>query len=95
MNEADVALNRYLQEIGSIRLLTAEREVALLRRIQKGDSTARERMIQANLRLVVVIAQDYVNLDLPLFDLMSEGNKSGASANSAALARRFSTLGFR
>jgi RNA polymerase primary sigma factor len=74
MNEADVALNRYLQEIGSIPLLTPEEEVALARRIQKGDSAARERMIQANLRLVVAIAKDYVNLGLPLLDLISEGN---------------------
>jgi RNA polymerase primary sigma factor len=74
MNEADVALNRYLQEIGSIPLLTPEEEVALARRIQNGDSTAREGMIQANLRLVVAIAKDYVNLGLPLLDLISEGN---------------------
>ena len=74
MNEADVALNRYLQEIGSIPLLTPEGEVALARRIQRGDSAARERMIQANLRLVVAIAKDYVNLGLPLLDLISEGN---------------------
>jgi RNA polymerase primary sigma factor len=74
MNEADVALDRYLQEIGSIPLLTPEGEVALARRIQKGDSAARERMIQANLRVVVIIAKDYVNLGLPLLDLISEGN---------------------
>ena len=74
MNEADVALNRYLQEIGSIPLLTPAEEIALARRIQQGDSAARERMIQANLRLVVAIAKDYVNLGLPLLDLISEGN---------------------
>jgi RNA polymerase primary sigma factor len=74
MNEADVVLNRYLQEIGSIPLLTPEGEIALARRIQTGDSTARERMIHSNLRLVVAIAKDYVNLGLPLLDLISEGN---------------------
>jgi RNA polymerase primary sigma factor len=74
MNEADVALNRYLHEIRPIPLLTPQEEVALARRIQNGDSAARERMIQANLRLVVAIAQDYVNLGLPLLDLISEGN---------------------
>ncbi|MBO0695611.1 MAG: sigma-70 family RNA polymerase sigma factor [Verrucomicrobia bacterium] len=74
MNEADFALNRYLQEIGSIPLLTPEEEVALARRIQTGDSVAREWMIQANLRLVVAIAQDYANLGLPMLDLISEGN---------------------
>jgi RNA polymerase primary sigma factor len=74
MNSADIALNRYLQEIALISLLTPEQEVALARRIQTGDSAAREHMIQANLRLVVAIAQDYVNLGLPLLDLISEGN---------------------
>lgn len=74
MNEAEVVLNRYLQEIGSIPLLTPQREIALARTIQKGDSPARERMIQANLRLVVAIAKDYLNLGLPLLDLISEGN---------------------
>ena len=74
MNEADVALKRYLREIGPIPLLTPQEEVTLARRIQKGDSAAREWMIQANLRLVVAIAQDYVNLGLPLLDLISEGN---------------------
>lgn len=74
MNETDVALNRYLREIGRIPLLTLEEEVQIARRIQRGDAAARERMIQANLRLVVTIARDYVNLGLPLLDLISEGN---------------------
>jgi RNA polymerase primary sigma factor len=74
MNEADVILNRYLQEIGSIPLLTPEEEIQIARRIQRGDPAARERMIRTNLRLVVTIARDYVNLGLPLLDLISEGN---------------------
>src|ERR1700716_3952433 len=55
-------------------LLTPDQEIEHARRIQKGDAAARERMINANLRLVVTIARDYVNLGLPLLDLISEGN---------------------
>lgn len=64
----------YLQEIGKTPLLKPAEEVALARRIQKGDKKAREHMIRANLRLVVKIAQDYSNFGLPLLDLISEGN---------------------
>src|SRR6202030_3251814 len=74
MNPSDSGLNRYLQEIGRIPLLTPQQEIELARKIKKGDDAARERMINANLRLVVTIARDYVNLGLPLLDLISEGN---------------------
>ena len=74
MNESDSGLNRYLQEIGRISLLTPEEEVELARKIKKGDAEAREQMINSNLRLVVTIAHDYANLGLPLLDLISEGN---------------------
>src|SRR6202049_1941701 len=74
MNESDSGLNRYLQEIGRISLLTPQQEIELARQIKKGDAAARERMMNANLRLVVTIAHDYVNLGLPLLDLISEGN---------------------
>jgi RNA polymerase primary sigma factor len=74
MNEMDPGLNRYLQEIGRIPLLTPQDEIKLARKIKKGDAAARERMINANLRLVVTIARDYTNLGLPLLDLISEGN---------------------
>src|SRR5216683_2449377 len=62
MNENDSGLNRYLQEIGRIPLLTPQQEVELAAKIKKGDAKARERMINANLRLVVTIAHDYANL---------------------------------
>lgn len=64
----------YLQEIGKTPLLTPAEEVELAKRIQKGDKAARDHMIQANLRLVVKIANDYSNFGLPLLDLISEGN---------------------
>jgi RNA polymerase primary sigma factor len=74
MNESDIGLSRYLQEIGRIPLLTPQQEIELAAKIKKGDGAARERMINSNLRLVVTIAHDYVNLGLPLLDLISEGN---------------------
>jgi DNA-directed RNA polymerase sigma subunit (sigma70/sigma32) len=54
--------------------LTAEQEVTLARRIQKGDKKAREQMIRANLRLVISIAKRYTNLGIALSDLIEEGN---------------------
>ena len=74
MNESDLGLKRYLQEIGQFPLLTPQEEIELAGKIKKGDAAARERMINANLRLVVTIARDYANLGLPLLDLISEGN---------------------
>jgi len=74
MNESDFGLKRYLQEIGQFSLLTPQQEIELAKKIKKGDAAARERMINANLRLVVTIARDYANLGLPLLDLISEGN---------------------
>ena len=74
MNESDTGLTRYLQEIGRIPLLTSQQEIELAGKIQDGDAVARERMIKANLRLVVTIAHVYANLGVPLLDLISEGN---------------------
>ena len=74
MNEGDSGLSRYLREIGQIPLLTPEQEIELAAKINKGDAGARERMILSNLRLVVTIAHDYVDLGLSLLDLISEGN---------------------
>ena len=54
--------------------MTPTEEIELAQRIPNGDALARERMISANLRLVVTIARDYINLGLPLVDLISEGN---------------------
>ena len=67
-------LQLYLQEIGKTPLLTPEEEIQLANRIRKGDKSARDHMISANLRLVVKIAMDYKDFGLPLLDLVSEGN---------------------
>jgi RNA polymerase primary sigma factor len=74
MNESDLGLKRYLQEIAQFSLLTPQQEIELAKKIKKGDTAARDRMINANLRLVVTIARDYANFGLPLLDLISEGN---------------------
>ncbi len=75
LNEGDRDATRlYLNEIGFSALLTAEEEVNLARRAQKGDQLARKRMIEANLRLVVKIARRYMNRGLALLDLIEEGN---------------------
>lgn len=67
-------LEHYLDEIGREPLLGAEEELSLARRVQCGDAKARERMIKANLRLVVKIAAEFTNRGVPLADLVSEGN---------------------
>jgi RNA polymerase nonessential primary-like sigma factor len=64
----------YLSEIGTSKLLTAEEEVAIARRIRDGDEAARRRMIESNLRLVVNLARRYIDRGLPLLDLIEEGN---------------------
>jgi RNA polymerase primary sigma factor len=64
----------YLRDIGTVRLLTADEEVALAKRIERKDMEAKRRLIEANLRLVVSIAKRYANRGLPLLDLMQEGN---------------------
>jgi RNA polymerase primary sigma factor len=70
----DSSTRQYLKEISKTALLTPEEESALAERIQNGDEKARSQMIQANLRLVVKIANDYTGYGLPLSDLISEGN---------------------
>jgi len=67
-------LGVYLGEIARIPLLTREEEQALARRVRAGDETAKQRMVEANLRLVVQIARRYLNRGLPLPDLIEEGN---------------------
>lgn len=68
------SIRLYMKELGQVPLITPEEEIELAKRIQKGDSEAREKMIKANLRLVVKIAKDYEGFGLPLLDLINEGN---------------------
>lgn len=68
------ATDLYLKEIGRSPLLTAEEEVALSRRAQRGDEGAKKRFIESNLRLVVKIAKRYVSCGMPILDLIEEGN---------------------
>jgi len=72
--EGDTIYHLYLREVGQVRLLTRSEEIALARRVQQGDESAREQMIKANLRLVVKIAKDFEGYGLPLLDLINEGN---------------------
>lgn len=65
----------YLKEIGRIPLLTAEEEVELAKKIEKGSLQARKKLIQSNLRLVVSIAKRYVGRGLTFLDLIQEGNQ--------------------
>lgn len=68
------SIRAYLKDVRPIPLLTHEEEVETARRVQSGDRDARDRMIRANLRLVISIAKRYVNLGIPLSDLIEEGN---------------------
>ncbi len=71
---ADDSVRLYLREIGKIPLLTAEEELALARKVKRGDKKAKDQMAEANMRLVVSIAKRYVGRGLDLLDLIQEGN---------------------
>jgi RNA polymerase primary sigma factor len=68
------SLRLYLRSIGRVNLLTAEQEVTLARRIERGDMAAKQQMIEANLRLVVSIAKSYLGRGLTFLDLIQEGS---------------------
>ena len=74
METPDHNIGLYLREISQVPLLTPQDEVKLAKQIKRGNKKAREKMITANLRLVVKIAHDFGNYGLPLLDLISEGN---------------------
>jgi RNA polymerase primary sigma factor len=68
------SLRLYLRSIGRVNLLTADQEIALARRIERGDMAAKQQMIEANLRLVVSIAKSYLGRGLTFLDLIQEGS---------------------
>lgn len=73
-NRESQSLDKYLQEIGKVDLITAEMEVDLAKRIRQGDQIALEKLTKANLRFVVSVAKQYQNNGLTLGDLINEGN---------------------
>jgi len=73
-NRESLSLDKYLQEIGKVDLISAEKEVELGKRIRKGDKEALELLIKANLRFVVSVAKQYQNQGLSLPDLINDGN---------------------
>lgn len=73
-NRETASLDKYLQEIGKVDLITADEEVELAQRIRAGDKVALEKLIKANLRFVVSVSKQYQNQGLSLPDLINEGN---------------------
>ncbi|HEY1040079.1 MAG TPA: RNA polymerase sigma factor RpoD/SigA, partial [Bacteroidia bacterium] len=90
-NRETATLDKYLQEIGRVDLITAEEEVELARKIKQGDHLALEKLTKANLRFVVSVSKQYQNQGLGLPDLINEGNLGLIKA-----AQRFDeTRGFK
>lgn len=90
-NRESQSLEKYLQEIGKVELITAEEEVKLARLIKQGDQRALDRLTKANLRFVVSVSKQYQNQGLSLPDLINEGNLGLIKA-----AQRFDeTRGFK
>lgn len=90
-NRESLSLDKYLQEIGKVNLITAIDEIELAKRIKNGDQTALETLTKSNLRFVVSVAKQYQNQGLSLGDLINEGNLGLIKA-----AKRFDeTRGFK
>ena len=73
-NRDNLSLDKYLQEIGKVKMITAEEEVDLAKKIHDGDLNARDTLINANLRFVVSVSKQYQNQGMSLPDMINEGN---------------------
>jgi len=90
-NRESQSLDKYLQEIGKVELISANEEVILAKRIREGDQLALEKLTKANLRFVVSVAKQYQHKGISLGDLINEGN-----AGLIRAASRFDeTRGFK
>ena len=90
-NRETPALDKYLHEIGKVKLISTEKEVGLAKLTRQGDAKSLERLVNSNLRFVVSVAKQYQNQGLTLSDLINEGNLGLIKA-----AQRFDeTRGFK
>ncbi len=93
------SLQLFLKDIGKVRLLTAQEEVDLARRIERGDLDAKQKMVESNLRLVVSIAKNYRNPGLPFLDLIQEGTlglvRAAEKLDYEALREALENLSYR
>src|SRR6266700_2930310 len=91
------AIKLYLQKVQKTKLLTAAEEIELATRVAKGDKSARDQMVEANLRLVVNTAKLYLSFGLPFLDLIAEGNLGlirAAECFNLSKGCRFSTYAY-
>jgi len=91
-NRESQSLDKYLQEIGKVSLVSIDEEVDLAQRIREGDQQALEKLTKANLRFVVSVSKQYQNQGLTLGDLINEGNLGLIKPPSASMKPRVLSL---